>query len=89
MLKNENRRGYKKTKVGWIPDEWKCVSPPIRAQSTIRASTTTIAAARNRSWKGRVALALEGEDQRIASFSSQTADCWLARAALAGTFALS
>ncbi|MDD3538022.1 MAG: restriction endonuclease subunit S [Eubacteriales bacterium] len=25
MLKNENRPGYKKTKVGWIPDDWKCV----------------------------------------------------------------
>ncbi len=22
---NENRPGYKKTKVGWIPDEWDCV----------------------------------------------------------------
>lgn len=25
MLKNEKRPCYKKTKVGWIPDEWKCV----------------------------------------------------------------
>jgi type I restriction enzyme S subunit len=25
MLKNEKRPGYKKTKVGWIPDEWECV----------------------------------------------------------------
>ncbi|MFZ4779993.1 MAG: restriction endonuclease subunit S, partial [Terrimicrobiaceae bacterium] len=25
MLKNEKRPGYKKTKVGWIPDDWKCV----------------------------------------------------------------
>lgn len=23
--RNENRPGYKKTKVGWIPDEWECV----------------------------------------------------------------
>ncbi len=23
--RNENRRGYKKTKVGWIPEEWECV----------------------------------------------------------------
>jgi type I restriction enzyme S subunit len=25
MLKNENRPGYKQTKVGWIPKEWECV----------------------------------------------------------------
>lgn len=25
MLKNEKRPGYKKTNVGWIPDEWECV----------------------------------------------------------------
>jgi len=25
LLKNEKRPGYKKTKVGWIPDDWKCV----------------------------------------------------------------
>jgi len=24
MQKNENRPGYKKTKVGWIPDDWDC-----------------------------------------------------------------
>jgi len=24
MLKNENRPGYKKTKVGWIPEDWQC-----------------------------------------------------------------
>jgi len=24
-MKNENRLGYKKTKVGWIPGEWECV----------------------------------------------------------------
>ena len=23
--RNENRPGYKKTKVGWIPEEWECV----------------------------------------------------------------
>jgi type I restriction enzyme S subunit len=23
--RNENRPGYKKTKVGWIPDQWHCV----------------------------------------------------------------
>lgn len=23
--RNENRQGYKKTKVGWIPEEWKCL----------------------------------------------------------------
>ena len=22
---NENRRGYKKTRVGWIPEEWECM----------------------------------------------------------------
>jgi len=26
MQKNENRPGYKKTKVGWIPEEWELVS---------------------------------------------------------------
>jgi len=26
MQTNENRLGYKKTKVGWIPDDWKCAS---------------------------------------------------------------
>jgi len=25
LQKNENRPGYKKTKVGWLPDDWKCV----------------------------------------------------------------
>jgi len=25
MQKNENRHGYKKTKIGWIPEEWGCV----------------------------------------------------------------
>jgi len=25
MQKNENRPGYKKTKIGWIPEEWGCV----------------------------------------------------------------
>jgi type I restriction enzyme, S subunit len=25
LLKNDNRPGYKKTKVGWIPDDWECV----------------------------------------------------------------
>jgi len=24
-IRNENRPGYKKTKVGWIPEEWECV----------------------------------------------------------------
>ena len=23
--RNENRLGYKKTKVGWIPEEWECI----------------------------------------------------------------
>jgi len=23
--KNENRKGYKKTKVGWIPEEWAAI----------------------------------------------------------------
>ena len=22
--KNENRPGYKKTKIGWIPEDWEC-----------------------------------------------------------------
>ncbi|TRZ67606.1 MAG: restriction endonuclease subunit S, partial [Methanothrix sp.] len=26
MQKNENRSGYKKTKVGWVPEDWACVS---------------------------------------------------------------
>jgi len=26
IKRNENRPGYKKTKVGWIPEEWECVS---------------------------------------------------------------
>ena len=25
MPNNENRAGYKKTKVGWIPKDWECV----------------------------------------------------------------
>jgi type I restriction enzyme S subunit len=25
MIRNEKRQGYKKTKVGWIPDDWDCV----------------------------------------------------------------
>lgn len=25
IKRNENRLGYKKTKVGWIPDDWECV----------------------------------------------------------------
>jgi len=25
MQKNENRAGYKKTKVGWIPEDWECL----------------------------------------------------------------
>jgi type I restriction enzyme, S subunit len=24
--RNENRPGYKKTKVGWIPEQWRCLS---------------------------------------------------------------
>ena len=24
-IRNENRPGYKKSKVGWIPEEWECV----------------------------------------------------------------
>ena len=27
--RNENRPGYKKTKVGWIPEEWECL--PLKA----------------------------------------------------------
>ena len=30
--RNENRPGYKKTKVGWIPDDWKCVRLPSVAK---------------------------------------------------------
>ena len=25
MLKNENRQGYKNTKIGWIPEDWECL----------------------------------------------------------------
>jgi type I restriction enzyme S subunit len=30
--RNENRSGYKKTKIGWIPNDWKCVPFPSIAK---------------------------------------------------------
>lgn len=35
---NENRPGYKKTKVGWIPEEWKC--DQVRATGKVVTGTT-------------------------------------------------
>jgi len=42
--RNENRQGYKETKLGWIPEEWECLSG--------NRLTTVIAKGSSPHWQG-------------------------------------